>query len=87
MTIERMDPERLFSFRWHPYPSDPATDYSSEPTTLVEFHLEEVEGGTQFAVVESGFAGIPAARRAEAFRMNDEGWAGQLANIARYVEG
>jgi uncharacterized protein YndB with AHSA1/START domain len=87
MTIERMDPESLFSFRWHPYPSDPAADYSSEPTTLVEFHLEEVEGGTQLTVVESGFDRIPAARRAEAFRMNDEGWAGQLANIARYVEG
>jgi uncharacterized protein YndB with AHSA1/START domain len=87
MTVERMDPESLFSFRWHPYPSDPAADYSSEPTTLVEFHLEEVEGGTQLTVVESGFDRIPAARRAEAFRMNDEGWAGQLTNIARYVEG
>jgi|SRR5579859_587670 len=86
MTIERMVPESLMSFRWHPYPADPETDYSSEPTTLVELHLEEVEGGTELTVTESGFEGIPLARRAEAFRMNDEGWAGQLENIAKYVE-
>jgi len=85
ITIERIDPERLFSYRWHPYAIDPAVDYSSEPTTLVEFRLEEVSGGTELTVTESGFDRIPAARRAEAFRMNDQGWAEQLANIARYV--
>jgi uncharacterized protein YndB with AHSA1/START domain len=85
MAIERMDPESRMSYRWHPYAFEPGVDYSSEPTTLVEFQLEEVPGGTLLTVVESGFDGIPAARRAEAFRMNDAGWAGQLENIARYV--
>jgi Activator of Hsp90 ATPase homolog 1-like protein len=60
-------------------------DFSSEPTTLVEFHLEEVAGGTQLRIVESGFDRIPLARRAEAFRMNDDGWASQLENIERHV--
>jgi len=82
-----MDPESLMSFWWHPYAIDPDVDYSAEPTTLVEFRLEEADGGTGLTVVESGFGGIPLARRAEAFRMNDEGWAGQLVNIARHVEG
>ena len=85
MLVERIEPERYFSYRWHPYPMDPAVDYSAEPTTLVEFMLEEAEGGTAITIVESGFDRIPLARRAEAFRMNDQGWAGQLKNLARYV--
>ena len=84
--VERMDPESRLSYRWHPYPVESGVDYSNEPMTLVEFQLEEVAGGTQLTVVESGFDGIPPARRAEAFRMNDAGWAEELKNIARYVE-
>ena len=85
ITIEKLSPERLFSYRWHPYAIDPAVDYSNEPTTLVEFHLEDVAEGTQLTVVESGFDQIPVARRAEAFRKNDEGWSQQVKSIARYV--
>jgi uncharacterized protein YndB with AHSA1/START domain len=85
IAIERMDPESLMSYRWHPYAVESGVDYSSEPTTLVEFQLEEVAEGTRLKVVESGFDGIPSARRAEALRMNDAGWAEQLENIARYV--
>ena len=86
IAIERMDHERRLSYRWHPYPFESGVDYSNEPTTLVEFQLEEVAGGTRLTVVESGFDRIPAARRGEAFRMNDAGWAEQLENIARHVE-
>jgi uncharacterized protein YndB with AHSA1/START domain len=87
VTVERMDTEQLFSYRWHPYAIDPKVDYASEPTTLVEFRLEEVAEGTMLSVVESGFDGVPPARRAEAFRMNGEGWATQVENIRRYVDG
>jgi uncharacterized protein YndB with AHSA1/START domain len=85
LTVERLDPERLLSYRWHPYAIDPKVDYSAEPTTLVEFHLDEVAEGTRLTVIESGFDAIPAARRAEARRMNEGGWAAQLKNIERYV--
>jgi uncharacterized protein YndB with AHSA1/START domain len=85
MLVERIEPERYFSYRWHPYAIDPAVDYSSEATTLVEFTLEEAEGGTAVTIVESGFDRIPPARRAEAFRMNDQGWTGQVKNLERYV--
>src|SRR5438477_9609348 len=37
VVIERMEPERFLSFRWHPYAIDPSIDYSQEPMTLVEF--------------------------------------------------
>ena len=85
MRVERIEPERYFSYRWHPYAIDPAVDYSAEPTTLVEFILEDREGGTDLTIVESGFDRIPLARRAEAFRMNDQGWAGQIKNLERHV--
>ena len=83
--VERIEPERYFSYRWHPYPNDPKVDYSTEPTTLVEFTLDEAEGGTALTIVESGFDRIPLARRAEAFRMNHQGWEGQAKNLASYV--
>ncbi len=85
IAVERVDPERLLSYRWHPYAIDPEVDYSGEPMTLVELRLAEVAGGTELTVVESGFDRIPPARRAEAFRMNDKGWAQQLENIERHV--
>jgi uncharacterized protein YndB with AHSA1/START domain len=87
MQVQRIEPERYFSYRWHPYPMDPKADYSSEPTTLVEFTLEETAGGggTALTIVESGFERIPLARRAEAYRMNDGGWSGQIKNLERYV--
>jgi uncharacterized protein YndB with AHSA1/START domain len=85
LQIERVEPERYLSLRWHPYAIDPAVDYSGEPTTLVEFQLKEASGGTQLTIVESGFDKIPLARRAEAFRMNDKGWTEQVTNIERHV--
>jgi uncharacterized protein YndB with AHSA1/START domain len=85
IVIDRIEPERLFSFKWHPYGIDPNYDYSDEPMTLIEFELDEVEAGTRLTVTESGFDSIPLARRAEAFRMNSEGWAEQVRNIEAYV--
>lgn len=85
LTIETMEAERRFSWRWHPHGIDPAVDYSVEPTTLVTFELEEVPEGTMLTVVESGFDRIPAARRAEAYRGNEGGWTHQMESISRYV--
>jgi uncharacterized protein YndB with AHSA1/START domain len=83
--IERMEPERFFSFRWHPYAVEGGVDYSAEPTTLVTFTLEEVAGGCQLTIVESGFDAIPESRRAKAFAMNSNGWAGQIENIRKFL--
>ena len=85
VTVQAMEPERLFSFRWHPYAVDAAIDYSKEPTTLVEFRLEAAAGGTLLIVTESGFEAIPKERRFEAYRMNDGGWSAQLKNIEQHV--
>jgi uncharacterized protein YndB with AHSA1/START domain len=85
ITIERMEPERVFSWRWHPYAVEPGVDYSHEPTTLVVFELEDVADGTRVTVVESGFDQVPLARRAQAYRMNEQGWTHQMQAIERYV--
>ena len=85
VTVQRIEPERLLSFTWHPYAIDPNTDYSAEPPTLVEFILEPVADGTRLTVVESGFDALPPHRRDLAFRMNEGGWAIQVQNIAQHV--
>lgn len=83
--IEKMDPERFFSFRWHPYAIEEGIDYASEPTTLVSFTLEDADGGTKLSIVESGFDAIPESRRARAFAANSGGWNAQAENIRKFV--
>ena len=83
--IERIEPERLLSWRWHPAAIDTSVDYSDEPTTLVVFELTEVDGGTLLTVVESGLDKIPLARRATVFRLNSSGWDEQMRNIEKHV--
>ncbi len=85
--VVKLDPERYFAYRWHPYPDPPEIVGSDEPMTLVEFTLEPVPEGTLLRVVESGFDKLPAHRRAKAFEMNEGGWEAQLENIAEYVHG
>lgn len=86
-TVERMDPEHYFSFRWIPYGIDAEIDPENEPTTLVEFRLEKAAEGTLLTIVESGFDQVPAHRRERAFRMNEGGWAAQAENLEKYVDG
>jgi uncharacterized protein YndB with AHSA1/START domain len=85
VVVERVEPEKLLSFRWHPYAVDPAIDYSKEERTLVTFELADMAEGTLLSVVESGFDKVPPARRLEAFRMNSGGWEAQLDNVRRHV--
>ena len=84
-TVERIEPMRLFSFRWHPFAVEPGVDYSKEPTTLVVFELEDAQGGTMLTITESGFDRIPIARRAKAFAANEQGWEAQTKLIEKYL--
>lgn len=83
--VDRIEPMRLFSFRWHPGAIDPDVDYSKEPMTLVVFELEKRRDGTLLTITESGFDSVPLARRAEAFEGNTHGWTAQLTLIAKYL--
>jgi predicted 3-demethylubiquinone-9 3-methyltransferase (glyoxalase superfamily)/uncharacterized protein YndB with AHSA1/START domain len=83
--VRKMEPERLFSFTWHPYAVDAQADYSQEKPTLVEFRLKATANGTTLSLSETGFDHIASARRLEAFRMHEEGWTQQLKNIAEHL--
>lgn len=83
--VEKVEPERLFSFRWHPFAIEKDVDYSKEPTTLVTFTLTPAEGGVLLTITESGFENIPLERRAKAFAANDGGWAKQCELIEKYL--
>ncbi|MBA2674739.1 SRPBCC family protein [Ramlibacter sp.] len=85
IAVERVEPEALLSWRWHPYAVEQGADYTREEPTLVTFTLEEAPGGTLLTVVESGFDKVPPHRRLEAFRMNSQGWDAQMQNIQRHV--
>jgi uncharacterized protein YndB with AHSA1/START domain len=85
ITIEDMEPQRRFSFRWHPGPPQPGADYSQEATTLVIFHLEKVANGVLLTVSESGFDQIPLERRAKAFEANEQGWSIVLKLAEKYL--
>jgi uncharacterized protein YndB with AHSA1/START domain len=85
ITIEQMEPERLFSFRWHPFAIERGIDYSAEPTTLVVFALEEVADGVMLTVTESGFDRIPLERSAKAFTANEQGWGMVVKLIEEYL--
>ena len=84
--VQKMEPERLFSFTWHPYAVDPKVDYSNEPATLVEFRLVPKDKGTVLYLTESGFDALPKDRRFEAFRMNEDGWTEQMTNIENHLK-
>jgi uncharacterized protein YndB with AHSA1/START domain len=83
--IERVEPERYLSWRWHPAAIERGVDYSREPTTLVTFELADATDGTLLSVVESGFDMVPPQRRFVAFRMNSGGWEQQMQNINTHV--
>jgi len=87
--VEKIEPERLFSFTWaHPKSFDKATysgGYSSDPKTLAEFLLEKTKNGTRLRITESGFDKLPADLRLEAFRRKEGGWTEQVKNLENYV--
>src|SRR5580704_9262955 len=85
ISVDRIEPETLFAFRWHPFAIEPGVDYSREPTTLIVFALEDVADGTMLTVTESGFDRIPLARRAKAFTANEGGWTMVMALIEKHL--
>lgn len=84
--VERVEPPRLFSFRWvrgrdeEPDPDD---------STLVEFTLADAEGGTLLRVTESGIRKLQMseAELTEYTRLNGKGWTTELADLAAYAPG
>lgn len=76
VTVEEVTPPSRFSYRW-----EPSQTPSGGPTTLVEFELEEIPGGTRLSLVESGFASLPAESRQE----NEFGWDEELGHLRTFL--
>ena len=85
ITVDRIEPETLFSFRWHPFAIERGVDYSHEPTTLVVFALDDAATGTRLTVTETGFDRVPLARRAKAFTANEGGWTMVMTLIEKHL--
>jgi uncharacterized protein YndB with AHSA1/START domain len=85
--IERVEPPRFLSYRWaSAYPGEETTDSNS---TLVEFTLQPEGEGTRLRLAESGFATLVIPPGREQFSSHDShtaGWAGKLAELARFAE-
>jgi uncharacterized protein YndB with AHSA1/START domain len=85
ISVDRIEPKKLFAFRWHPFAVERGVDYSREPTTLIVFALEDVADGTMLTVTESGFDRIPLARRAKALTANEGGWTMVMTLIEKHL--
>jgi uncharacterized protein YndB with AHSA1/START domain len=72
--VERVDPPRLFAFRWTHDAGVPVG--AAAVSTLVEFTLSPEGDGTRLRLVESGFT--DETHRKE----NSEGWDAELADLA-----
>ena len=72
VTVEAVVPPERFSYRW-----EPGGASEGGPTTLVEFTLEEIPGGTRLRLVESGFSGFPPESR----QGNEFGWDSELGDL------
>ncbi len=83
--VDRIEPMRRFSFRWHPFAVERDADYSNEPMTLVEFELAPAQEDTLLTISESGFDQLPASRRTRAYAAHEQGWEGQTRLIAKYL--
>lgn len=84
-TIERLEPERLFSWRWtYTEGEEPRPDNS----TLVEFSLTPEGDGTRLRVVESGFRtlDLPEEKRAQRAAENTQGWREELEELRQHVQ-
>ena len=82
--IERIEPERRFSWRWARLPGEEPREGDS---TLVEFTLAPEGTGTRLRVVESGFRDLDLseAERAQWAADNTQGWEGGLAQLQDYA--
>ena len=86
--IVAVEPNDYFAYRWVPgsiKDENVGRDILEHPTTLVEFRLEEVDGGTKVSLKESGFSAIPEEAAAKAFEQNSNGWGFMFGRLEKYI--
>ena len=83
--VERIELEKLLSFRWHDFDETSDVEVAEQAMTLVEFHLEPTANGTRLRIIESGFESLPEHRRVKVLRDNTDGWNFQAENLIAHV--
>jgi uncharacterized protein YndB with AHSA1/START domain len=83
--VVRVEPMSYAAFRWaSEFPGEAPAEGNS---TLVEFFVKPLgDAETSVMLVESGFAGLPADRRAAAWQANTGGWQEELAGLKGQAE-
>jgi len=71
--ITKAEPNVELAFRSYPSPNEDTT-VDQERSTLTQFMMMPMEGGTWFIARESEFDRIPAQGRRETFKGQQEGW-------------
>lgn len=77
LSIEELEPETAFAFRWSPFDGI---------LTNVRFRLTTVPDGTLVQLTESGFERVPLQERAGVMHRNSSGWARQMRLIEAYCD-
>ena len=89
--IERLDPPRLFAFRWMRDVRSPPRGRELDPTnsTLVEIALTPEGDGTRLTVTESGFRALAGGGDdiASYAEDNRDGWRRETEDLRAYVLG
>lgn len=88
--VVAIEPMTRFAYEWPATGGDKnlmESGIAVPEWTLCEFLLEPTSDGTRLTVTESGFDKVPEPRRTNVMRSNDGGWAEQVLNVRRYVEG
>jgi uncharacterized protein YndB with AHSA1/START domain len=88
--VVALDAPTYFAYRWAQGVTDPellVRDPRQGPSTLVEFHLEAVDGRTRVRVVESGISKLPGMAETpdSAVEGMEAGWGLMLGGLARGV--
>ena len=84
--VERVEPPRLFSFRWI---RNSGTEVREEDSTLVEFSLSVEGDSTRLTVVESGFRQLsgPDDEKQKDADSHRDVWKLELDELREYVHG
>jgi uncharacterized protein YndB with AHSA1/START domain len=87
LRVETLDEPRTVSYRWNNDDAlgKPPAEFDAERSTVFTFTLEEVSGGTQLTVVETGFD--RTSDPAENMRSHSEGWTSELDKLVALFEG
>jgi uncharacterized protein YndB with AHSA1/START domain len=86
--VERVEPQRLFAYRWEANQSPDGVELVEGNSTLVEFTLRAEGDSTRVRVVESGFTSLASSEEERIAKAdgNREGWQIEMDHLRRHAQ-